>query len=169
MKKNFFKILLCLLTVGMLCSCGNTGVGIGIHDFNSDKLIGTWELTSREMITQKKGKKTQKEKIFPGSKQYASELTFYHDGEYDNKYDGNRTDSGKWQKSYRLLSMKSFNSVQWGLVNVYKVTKTQLIIKYVISSDISEEETYLYDSSWLYDFKRYNAVIYYDVYKRIGD
>jgi hypothetical protein len=167
--KNLVKLLLCIVTVGMLCSCGNTGVGIGIRDFNADNLIGTWELTSREMITQKKGKKAEKEKIFPGTKQYASELTFYHDGEYVNKYDNERTDSGKWEKSYRLLSMTSFNSVKWGLVNVYKVNKTQLIIKYVISTDINEEKIYLYDSSWLNDFDGYNAVVYSDVYKRIDD
>lgn len=168
MKKNLFKILLCMVTAVMMVSCTTGGGVSGIQDFNSDDLIGTWELTHRTLITQIKDRSTQKEELFPGTKKNASELTYYHDGEYVNKYDNERSDSGKWKKAGELLRMTSFNSVHWGLVNVVKVTKTQLKIEYVIYGDMPED-VYWNESKWFNNFKGYNAVIYYDVYKRIGD
>lgn len=108
MKKHLFFSLFFVAALAAMCSCSSANMGedIFVRPESQSKLVGTWELQGRVMCSPEEKDGVY---IYPGTKKYPTELTFFHDGEYQNLYDGDRTDKGSWKVFTRnRIRMKSF-------------------------------------------------------------
>lgn len=161
MKKIILQSAFLMLVACILKSCV-----FAVVPYSLEKdLIGTWELTQRASYHPGL---TDVEKIYPGKKSNPSELTFYHDGEFTNLYDGDRTGNGKFATGGQMIKMKSYDGVHWGYVYISIVTQSELTIYYcVYPASISESE-FQNPNNWE-DFKGFDpdALFYRDKYKRI--
>ena len=183
MKKLLVKVLLIVLTASLFSSCIHEedeeragfwsdlkwgGEDVYITTKQYDQLIGTWELTERRIYD---GNTDNTTKVYPGTIQYATELTYFHDFEYQNLYDNARYDQGSWKvvANNRVQMKSTSRGVQWGPVNVTMLTKSRLCIVYVAKGDISlfYDNLIATGASYLSCAKGLDWQVYYDEYKRI--
>lgn len=161
MKKLVFHTLFLFGIACLLQSCVFAVVPYSLEK----NLIGTWELTQRASYHPGM---TDIKKIYPGSKSNPSELTFYHDGEFSNLYDGDRTGNGKFATGNRMIKMKSYDGVHWGYVYISDISDTELVLYYCVYPASITESDFMNSYNWE-DFKGFDpdALFYRDKYKRI--